>query len=607
METLDKDARYQWLESRIVSTLQPKRDAIQSLIENDENRLSVQEFLDNEDVTNLYIIYRSLTHLYAQNSPPGQSFDKGLLFIKAAIATKLTTENINTDVSCMEIFSEIVHYVDLVTRDVFMPLFTMNQSVPDTEKDRFLDLFHRIINQTAATHTLVSESVVLPLPAFNVLAEIAQTTPERQQTVLNVLETTVTNWSKQIKALLQEEIKISWAPLLSPDDKNSQQQQHLIKNEIQLWTSRINKLNNLLVQLDSPFVQDVLRNLARNKSPYIQSFVDMKENITRAVSHAERNLRFASTLTPWIYQINSTNSVEEIVKILPCFMHTVFLIWRHSFYYHQKDKFHHLLQLLSAELVLRAKRMIGKDIFSNPESTYAGLKDALSICAMFRGTYLDYKEKADALNSKYMIPEKKIDPSKMLIWHVHPYGEDDPYKDILSNNDEFAVLRKSSPWPPRNASCFQTLNALIERCNDVQELTSTIRQFNILSETAKIGGTLTKTMDTMVSEIQLKYKLALENFTQSVDDDVMDISHKSEKFEQAFFYLRTKLKQLEHELAWILKQCFQRSYTLYSKLNLIDVFRGAYEREAIQRELNTEEKWMIQNLFDEFEQVQKRL
>lgn len=38
-----------------------------------------------------------------------------------------------------------------------------------------------------------------------------------------------------------------------------------------------------------------------------------------------------------------------------------------------------------------------------------GLKDALSICAMFRGTYLDYKEKADALNAKYMIPEKKFD------------------------------------------------------------------------------------------------------------------------------------------------------------------------------------------------------
>lgn len=36
-----------------------------------------------------------------------------------------------------------------------------------------------------------------------------------------------------------------------------------------------------------------------------------------------------------------------------------------------------------------------------------GLKDALSICAMFRGTYLDYKEKGDALNTKYMIPEKK--------------------------------------------------------------------------------------------------------------------------------------------------------------------------------------------------------
>jgi hypothetical protein len=51
----------------------------------------------------------------------------------------------------------------------------------------------------------------------------------------------------------------------------------------------------------------------------------------------------------------------------------------------------------------------------------------------------------------------------MLIWHVNPYGGNDPQKDLSANNDPYAVLRKSSPWPARNAKCFQSLNAIIER------------------------------------------------------------------------------------------------------------------------------------------------
>ena len=35
---MDKDIRYQWIESRIVTTLEPKRDALLQLIENQDNR-----------------------------------------------------------------------------------------------------------------------------------------------------------------------------------------------------------------------------------------------------------------------------------------------------------------------------------------------------------------------------------------------------------------------------------------------------------------------------------------------------------------------------------------------------------------------------------------
>lgn len=35
---MEKDSRYQWLESRLVASLEPKRDALIQLIQNDDNR-----------------------------------------------------------------------------------------------------------------------------------------------------------------------------------------------------------------------------------------------------------------------------------------------------------------------------------------------------------------------------------------------------------------------------------------------------------------------------------------------------------------------------------------------------------------------------------------
>ena len=100
----------------------------------------------------------------------------------------------------MELYAEdTIHYIDIISRDVYLPLLSCNCLVSDLEKDRFLDLFHRLLNQTAATHAVQSESVVLPLPAFNILAHISQQEPDRQQSILSILENTLTNWSKQIK------------------------------------------------------------------------------------------------------------------------------------------------------------------------------------------------------------------------------------------------------------------------------------------------------------------------------------------------------------------------------------------------------------------------
>ena len=69
-----------------------------------------------------------------------------------------------------------------------------------------MDLFHRLLSETAATHTFQSDSVVLSLPTFNILALISEQEAQRQPMIVSILENTLTNRSKQIKVRLFESI-----------------------------------------------------------------------------------------------------------------------------------------------------------------------------------------------------------------------------------------------------------------------------------------------------------------------------------------------------------------------------------------------------------------
>ena len=59
-----------------------------------------------------------------------------------------------------------------------------------------------------------------------------------------------------------------------------------------------------------------------------------------------------------------------------------------------------MLRLISNEVVHRAEAMVGEDVLREPLQSYSKLKEALRVCAAFRGTYLDYKDKADAVNER---------------------------------------------------------------------------------------------------------------------------------------------------------------------------------------------------------------
>lgn len=93
---MEDDSRYQWLEKRIHASLNPKREAIASLTSNEDNKLVILEFLNNEDVKQLYVYLKSTTQLIAMRSCVTENiYDKGIYFLKISNSSKLTAEKMS--------------------------------------------------------------------------------------------------------------------------------------------------------------------------------------------------------------------------------------------------------------------------------------------------------------------------------------------------------------------------------------------------------------------------------------------------------------------------------------------------------------------------------
>lgn len=110
-------------------------------------------------------------------------------------------------------------------------------------------------------------------------------------------------------------------------------------------------------------------------------------------------------------------------------------------------------------------------------------------------------------------------------------------------------------------------------------------------------------MDAMLLDIQTKASESIDSFSQECPNLTNLI--ESDVFDVAFFKLRNELKQNEHQLSWILVQCFKRATSLSSKLRLFEVFHGVHQRDVVQRALQSEEKLVVEYLIDELEKISR--
>ncbi|XP_053409232.1 uncharacterized protein LOC123561373 isoform X4 [Mercenaria mercenaria] len=601
------DDRLKWLETRISSSLRPRNEELKNMFLNDENRLAFYEFINNEDVRKMFVFIKPPCQIIAALQPPHDLKYKSIFFLKSNTGTKITKDNISDEVFYIDCTNIPLEHLELIVREVYLPLMCTNQSVMSTTGgDKVMDVLHRLMSAVEITQGHVEGRIILSLPSIEVLAEAAAA-PNRRGAVLHVLETTVLGWIKQIKGVLRHD------PIQDLFQHYGSEPGPL--DEIKMWERQLGRLHSILRQLESAVAKDILHNLEQAQSQYAHSFNHVRKDVNKAVRETNRILSFLSTMRWLLNELHQAVEPLEMLRLFKPLMQVLFLVWSNSTYYHQMDKFHNVLRLLSNEVVHRAIALVGEDILREPLESYTKLKEALRVCAGFRGTYLDFKDKADDQNAKNIAENAErlaSRPREGTVFLTKMYGPhafapryglrhgDNSSSDGSLDEDE---LWTDSPWPPRNAPCFDLLNAFMERCNDVLELVETTRHFRLLAGAAEIGGAGNMSLDALVKEIHEKYTQAMADFF-SVVDNVLSIDG-SQNFERAFFQFRTVVKSLEKRLAEILRLSYNQCPTVDAQLRLLEVFEGVSGRELVQAHLHDKDRALVLAFNQELNDVRK--
>ncbi|XP_053311944.1 dynein axonemal heavy chain 9-like [Spea bombifrons] len=591
-----------WLEIRISSSLRPRSDDIKTLLQDYTYRNDLLEFLKNEDVHALYIYFKhTKTSLAASLSPPDSLQNKCICFIKLGTACKLSLENIANNVISVDCAKFPLTYINMVLHQVYLPLLCNDSVMAGAQfsADKIIDILHKFTGNLEIIAGHAEGSIVLPVPSLELLKNTSLVS--KHGAVIHILETTIIGWIKQIKVVLKHD------PLTEIKTKG---QKPGIYEEQDMWKMHIQTLQSITEQLSSVEATDIVSLLEEAKSTYGHSIKAVSQDVKKALCQAKENLSFLKTLLQWYDKMKLASSEKEKQTLFLPMLHSLFLVWKHSSYYHQTKVFLNLLKLMSNEVVQIAGHLIGRDILDAPQA-YTLLKEALKLCATFRGTYLDIKVKADEYNTKNM-EENDAQIFKKSTGTVGNLRMYEPPQPKFNRKDWFATNQRNlkddsqdrwvdSPWPLHNATCFQNINMFMERCNDVLDLVETMKHFQILKNVAAIGGAGSSSLDAMVQEIWDMYCVAKKTFVNQIADILT--TDKNSPFERVFFDFRTTIKSLEHQLGGVLKTSFHQCPTIASQLRLLEVFEGISRRDVVKDHLKDKDQHLVSMFIEELTQV----
>ena len=283
-----------------------------------------------------------------------------------------------------------------------------------------IENFHQFLAYTQVTLGLVQGKTSLPLPP----PDVTQSEKTSSKDKAAVLETAISHWTKQIKAELRKDPETALKKAVHPDPLT----------EIEFWKNKSHNLNSICEQLAGERIKKVLKFLEQNKSTQTSAFSKLQKEVQIARIEADENYKFLQTLEKHFYKLTDTSL--ELTEVAECFvpiMHTILLIWTYSQHYNTPARLLVLIREICNAIIHQCSQVVDSDkIFGSiknedPGDAHSKLMMCMDFCAKFKETYYDHK--AQSKNA----------------WKITP------------------------------SALFVRLDAFIERCQDIMQLTQTIQ------------------------------------------------------------------------------------------------------------------------------------
>lgn len=156
-----------------------------------------------------------------------------------------------------------------------------------------------------------------------------------------------------------------------------------------------------------------------------------------------------------------------------------------------------------------------------------------------------------------------------------------------------------NPWRFQNSALFSRLDAFLERCHDVLDLSQTAVQFLKLDR-VEIGGTKGKQLTGSVKQILTDFTTAYEKF-HNVEYNIMEIGET--RFDEDFYKFRGTIRELERRLGSIIVQAFDDAITISATFKLLDSFEGLLERDVIAADIEKKHFDLLRSYAEDLKEV----
>ncbi|XP_077101314.1 dynein axonemal heavy chain 5-like [Siphateles boraxobius] len=333
--------------------------------------------------------------------------------------------------------------------------------------------------------------------------------------LVEVLETVLLHWAKQIEQVLTESERIR----KESDDIGP-------SAELAHWKRRMVTFSSLMDEIKDPYVKMVIGILHATKSKTLSKWKELDANITVVANEAKNNVKYLSTLDKF-FELLEKSTPTTMLKHIPKLMNSIYMIQSVSQYYNTSEHMTSLFVKVTNQMVTTSKAYLCQGVTKvwdfDRKELLKRMKECIQLNQQYQQCFHQMKE-----NIQQNPLEKKFELSENYI--------------------------------------FGKFDTFCRRLEKITDMAKTLEDFSAL-QFMKVEG---------VEKIYMRYQTIVSTI-KSKTYNVLD--HRKLEFDNDYTEFRNQIQCLYQSIDALIDTWLQRPLTTEQVLDLLSKFENGVGRQ----------------------------